>query len=79
MNEIKQGELKMYYIPKFRGIVRDRLNNMKERYTKWYSSYREAYEAAEKLCKRTMKERGEFRIDSVVEIRSAISKKVNTK
>ena len=42
----------------YQGIVIDRLESMETRKTKKYGSYYEAHTAAEKLCKRTMGERG---------------------
>lgn len=40
------------------GVVMDRLQELKTRKTKKYDTYREAHDAAERLCKRTMGERG---------------------
>jgi len=40
------------------GIVKDRLQTMEARKTKKYDTYKKAHDAAEKLCKRTMGERG---------------------
>ena len=40
------------------GIVKDRLQTLKTRKTKKYNTYKEAHDAAERLCKRTMGERG---------------------
>lgn len=49
---------------KYRGIVIDHLNELETRKTKFYTTYRQAHEAAEKLCKKTYGDRG--RIDVVV-------------
>ena len=42
----------------YKGIVKDQLGTMETRETKLYPTYKEAHDAAEKLCKRTMGERG---------------------
>lgn len=42
----------------FKGIVKDQLGTMEDRTTKTYSTYFEAHQAAEKLCKKTMGDRG---------------------
>jgi len=43
---------------KFRGYVMDRLGTVPAKKTKFYFTYREAHEAAEKLCSKTLGERG---------------------
>lgn len=43
---------------KYQGIVKDRMGTMETRKTKTYATYKEAHDAAEKLCKKTMGERG---------------------
>jgi len=43
---------------KYIGIVRDALNSLETRKTKLYDTYKEAHDAAERLCKRTMGDRG---------------------
>jgi hypothetical protein len=43
---------------KYFGFVEDRLKVMKTRRTKGYKCYYDAHKAAEKLCKRTMGDRG---------------------
>lgn len=48
---------------RWRGIVTDRLNSLKTRYTRYYDSEREAHYAAELICRRTMKERGNISVD----------------
>jgi hypothetical protein len=45
---------------KYQGIIKDRLNTMEDRKTKWYDTYKDAHDAAEKLCKRTMGDCGEI-------------------
>ncbi len=44
----------------YRGIVKDKLGSMETRLTKVYDTYKDAHEAAEKLCKQTMGDRGEI-------------------
>jgi hypothetical protein len=48
---------------KFIGIVRDQLHTMEDRKTKPYATYKEAHDAAEKLCKRTMGDRGTIEVE----------------
>jgi len=43
---------------KYIGIVKDRLQTLETRKTRKYNTYKEAHDAAEKLCRRTMGERG---------------------
>lgn len=43
---------------KYVGVVKDRLKGVEAKRTKKYNTYREAHDAAERLCKRTMGERG---------------------
>lgn len=50
----------------FKGIVKDQLGTMEDRTTKTYSTYFEAHQAAEKLCKKTMGDRGAI---SVIEVK----------
>jgi len=45
-------------IMKYQGIVRDQLKTMDDRRTRLYDTYKAAHDAAEKLCKRTMGDRG---------------------
>lgn len=42
----------------YKGIVKDQMGSLPDRKTKNYSTYRDAHEAAEKLCKQTYGERG---------------------
>jgi hypothetical protein len=49
---------------KYRGVVKDQLKTLETRYTKWYSTYKEAHNAAEKLCKRTMGDRGTLDVET---------------
>lgn len=51
---IKKGGGEMKYV----GIVKDRLQGLETRKTRKYNTYKEAHDAAEKLCRRTMGERG---------------------
>lgn len=53
-----------YIQKKWRGVVTDRLDSLKTRYSLYYTSVREAHYAAEQICKRTMKERGTISIES---------------
>jgi hypothetical protein len=55
-----KGETKM---TKYRGMVIDELKTMETRKTKWYNIYDDAHKAAEKLCKRTMGERGTLDVE----------------
>lgn len=50
----------------YKGIVKDQLGTM-ERETKLYLTYKDAHDAAEKLCKRTMGDRGIIDVVQVVE------------
>lgn len=43
---------------KFIGVVKDCLKTMEPRKTNSYDTYKEAHDAAERLCKRTMGDRG---------------------
>jgi len=43
---------------KYRGVVKDALKTLETRRTKWYATYKEAHDAAENLCSRTMGSRG---------------------
>lgn len=42
----------------YRGVVVDSLKTLPPRWTKNYDTYKEAHDAAEKLCKRTYGDRG---------------------
>jgi len=44
----------------YKGIIVDKMGVLKTRFTKWYETYKETYDAAEKLCKNTMGDRGEI-------------------
>ena len=46
----------------YRGIARDKLSALKERRTKHYAALYEAHEAAEKLARKHMGERGEVSV-----------------
>lgn len=48
---------------KFRGLVIDDLKILDTRKTGLYDTYKEAHDAAEKLCKRTMGDRGRIEIE----------------
>ena len=47
------------------GVVKDRLQTMEARRTKKYDTYKEAHDAAEKLCERTMGERGTIDVEQI--------------
>ena len=42
---------------KYQGIVKDRLGTLGERKTRYYATYQEAHEAAEKLCRKSWGDR----------------------
>jgi hypothetical protein len=46
----------------YRGLIIDTIHTLDDRKTKWYSTYKEAHDAAESLCKRTMGDRGTIEI-----------------
>ena len=48
---------------KYRGLVIDQLKTMTTRKTGVYDTYKEAHDAAEKLCKKTMGERGTIEVE----------------
>ena len=50
-------------VEKYRGVVTDSLKSMDTRKTKTYDTYKEAHDAAEKLCKRTMGDRGSISVE----------------
>jgi hypothetical protein len=50
---------------KYRGIVTDDLKSMDDRKTKKYDTYKEAHDAAEALCKRTMGDRGSIDVEQI--------------
>ena len=50
---------------KYRGLVVDDLKTLDTRKTKLYLTYKEAHDAAEKLCKRTMGDRGTIEVDEI--------------
>jgi len=47
----------------FRGLVIDELKTLNTRKTKLYLTYKEAHNAAENLCKRTMGDRGRIDVE----------------
>lgn len=48
---------------KYQGIVKDQLGSLDTRKTRTYETYKEAHDAAEKLCKRTMGDRGTIEVE----------------
>lgn len=50
---------------KYRGIITDRCKTLPKRMTKFYTTYYEAYKAAERLAKRTYGERANIRTEEV--------------
>ncbi|HZK23801.1 MAG TPA: hypothetical protein VFC74_00235 [Oscillospiraceae bacterium] len=59
IKKMREGE----EMTKYRGIVKDDMGNMESRQTRWYSTYKEAHDAAEKLCERTIGERGSVEVE----------------
>jgi hypothetical protein len=55
-----RGESEM---TQYKGKVIDQMKTMETRETKWYPTYKEAHDAAEKLCKRTMGDRGTIEVE----------------
>lgn len=49
---------------KYRGIVKDDLRTLDPKHTKWYDTYFDAHQAAEKLCKRTYGDRGSIDVET---------------
>jgi len=47
---------------KYQGLVIDSLKSLDTKKTKSYDTYKEAHDAAEKLCKRTMGDRGKIEV-----------------
>lgn len=43
---------------KYKGIVKDRMGSLDTKETRWYPTYKDAHDAAEKLCKKTIGNRG---------------------
>jgi len=50
---------------KFRGLIIDELKTLETKKTKFYDSYQEAHQAAEKLCKKTMGDRGIINVEEI--------------
>lgn len=50
---------------KYIGIVKDHLGALDTHKTKSYSTYKAAYDAAEKLCKKTIGDRGSIDIEEI--------------
>lgn len=50
---------------KYIGIVKDQLRYLGTYKTKYYSTYKEAHDAAEKLCKKTLGERGSIDVEEI--------------
>lgn len=48
---------------KYIGVVKDCLQTMETRKTKWYDTYKEAHDAAESLCELTMGDRGTIAVE----------------
>jgi hypothetical protein len=51
----------------YRGLVKDDLKALETKTTKWYDTYEAAHTAAEKLCKRTMGDRGTIAVEEARE------------
>ena len=58
---LEMEEKKMLYV----GIVRDDLKSLEDKRTKIYATYKEAHDAAEKLCKKTYGDRGSIVVEEV--------------
>ena len=43
---------------KYKGIVKDRMGSLDPKETRWHATYKDAHDAAERLCKVTIGERG---------------------
>jgi len=52
------------YTTMYRGIVKDQMGTFDTKHTKYYETYQEAHDAAEKLCKRTMGDRGTIDVET---------------
>jgi len=52
---------------KFRGIITDQLKTLETRKTGFYDTYKEAHDKAEKLCKKTMGDRGQIEVEEITE------------
>lgn len=50
----------------YRGIVKDQLKTLETYKTGEYSTYKEAHDAAEALCKRTYGDRGTIDVEEVL-------------
>ena len=48
---------------KYRGIVKDQLRVLPDRRTRIYSTYELAHRAAERLCRKTYRERGTIQVE----------------
>ena len=48
---------------KYVGVVKDRLQTMETQKTRGYDTYKEAHDAAERLCERTMGDRGTIDVE----------------
>ncbi len=52
---------------KYRGIITDRMNELKVKKTRYYNTYKEAHSAAEKLSRKYfVGERGEININIII-------------
>lgn len=49
---------------KYRCIVKDDMHTLEPKLTKWYDTYYDAHQAAEKLCKRTYGQRGSIDVET---------------
>lgn len=48
---------------KYQGLVKDQMRELTTKRTRLYKTYKEAHDAAEKLCKRTLGERGTIEVE----------------
>jgi len=52
---------------KYKGFVIDKMKEFETRKTKYYKTYKEAHDAAEKLCKKTYGDRGTIEVKGVID------------
>ena len=51
---------------KYQGFAIDRLGYLKTRKTRFYATYYDAYQAAQKLCRKWLKNRGYIDVESTL-------------
>ena len=50
---------------RYRGVVEDQMKTMDKRKTKHYNTYKDAHDAAERLCKKTIGDRGTIDVEII--------------